>query len=135
MPTQGYRKGQLPTPLLTFQDTTEYLRLSPSRLNTILREDSSFPAHKVGGEWRFIAEDVEDWVRTHTKRLNKYTTKPVSGSSSSRIASGKSLAGKAVLPTNISEMTEDEFLASLAEEDMDVENDLAYEELDESSIE
>lgn len=132
MPTQGYRKGQLPTPLLTFQDTIEYLRVSASRLNKIIREDRSFPAHKVGGEWRFIAIDLEDWVRTHAKRMNSYTLKPVSSSSSTRTVSGKSLAGKAVLPTNISEQLTDEDLDSISAELMDVENDAVYEQLDDT---
>ena len=132
MPTQGYRKGQLPTPLLTFQDTIEYLRVSASRLNKIIREDRSFPAHKVGGEWRFIAIDLEYWVRTHAKRMNSYTLKPVSSSSSTRTVSGKSLAGKAVLPTNISEQLTDEDLDSISAELMDVENDAVYEQLDDT---
>ena len=132
MPTQGYRKGQLPTPLLTFQDTIEYLRVSASRLNKIIREDRSFPAHKVGGEWRFIAIDLEDWVRTHAKRMNSNTLKPVSSSSSTRTVSGKSLAGKAVLPTNISEQLTDEDLDSISAELMDVENDAVYEQLDDT---
>ena len=135
MPTQGYRKGQLPTPLLTFQDTIEYLRVSASRLNKIIREDRSFPAHKVGGEWRFIAIDLEDWVSTLANRLNSYTLKPVSSSSSTRSVSGKSLAGKAVLPTNISEQLTDEDLESISAELMDVENDVAYEPVDDSSQE
>ena len=100
--------------------------------NKIIREDRSFPAHKVGGEWRFIAIDLEDWVRTHAKRMNSYTLKPVSSSSSTRSVSGKSLAGKAVLPTNISEQLTDEDLESISAELMDVENDVAYEQLDDT---
>ena len=77
----------------------------------------------------------EDWVRTHAKRMNKYSLKPVSGSSSTRSVSGKSLAGKAVLPTNISEQLTDEDLESISAELMDVENDVAYEPVDDSSQE
>ena len=67
--------------------------------------------------------------------MNSYTLKPVSSSSSTRSVSGKSLAGKAVLPTNISEQLTDEDLESISAELMDVENDVAYEPVDDSSQE
>ena len=64
--------------------------------------------------------------------MNSYTLKPVSSSSSTRTVSGKSLAGKAVLPTNISEQLTDEDLDSISAELMDVENDAVYEQLDDT---
>ena len=128
MPTIGYRRGQLPTPLLTIQDTIEYLRISPSRLNVLLRDDASFPAHKIGGEWRFIADDLEDWVRTHPKRINRYRFTPATSKSGTKVVAGKEKIGQIDLPTNVSEMTEDEVLEFLNTIDEEYASDDVFDE-------
>lgn len=47
------------TSLLTTQDVARLLRVHPKHVYRLLRR--GLPGHRVGGEWRFLAEEVLPW--------------------------------------------------------------------------
>jgi len=46
--------------ILTIQDITEYLRVSPSTIYRLLKK-KQLPAFKVGRDWRFDREEIDRW--------------------------------------------------------------------------
>jgi excisionase family DNA binding protein len=46
---------------LTTEDVTEALRVAPGTVYRLVRS-ASLPAARVGGQWRFRVEDVEEWL-------------------------------------------------------------------------
>jgi excisionase family DNA binding protein len=46
---------------LTTGEVTEVLRVAPGTVYRLVRR-AALPAARVGGQWRFRAEDVEDWL-------------------------------------------------------------------------
>lgn len=48
--------------VLTLAEAAEFLRLSPSTISR-LAETEGLPGRKIGDEWRFLREALEDWLR------------------------------------------------------------------------
>ena len=50
------------TTVLTLQEVAQFLRIHPSTVYRLLRKQT-IPAFKVGSDWRFNQESVENWVK------------------------------------------------------------------------
>jgi excisionase family DNA binding protein len=48
---------------LTLEEAAKYLRMGKSTLYGISRK-GEIPAHKVGREWRFDAEELDRWIKS-----------------------------------------------------------------------
>jgi excisionase family DNA binding protein len=48
------------TPMLTAKECAEYLRISIATIYRLLK-DRQLPAFKVGREWRFNVEMIDEW--------------------------------------------------------------------------
>lgn len=48
--------------ILTLPEACKVLRISEITMRRLLK-DRKVPAHKVGGQWRFISEELLQWVR------------------------------------------------------------------------
>jgi excisionase family DNA binding protein len=49
-----------PTKVLTVVEIADYLRVHPSTIYRLLRK-GSLPAFKVGADWRFSLESIDQW--------------------------------------------------------------------------
>jgi len=50
------------TTVLTLEEVAQFLRIHPSTVYRLLRKHT-IPAFKVGSDWRFNQESVENWVK------------------------------------------------------------------------
>jgi excisionase family DNA binding protein len=50
------------TTVLTLEEVAQFLRIHPSTVYRLLRKHT-IPAFKVGSDWRFNRESVENWVK------------------------------------------------------------------------
>ena len=50
------------TIVLTLEEVAQFLRIHPSTVYRLLRKHT-IPAFKVGSDWRFNRESVENWVK------------------------------------------------------------------------
>ena len=50
------------TIVLTLEEVAQFLRVHPSTVYRLLRK-RTIPAFKVGSDWRFNQESVENWVK------------------------------------------------------------------------
>ena len=50
------------TTVLTLEEVAQFLRIHPSTVYRLLRKQT-IPAFKVGSDWRFNQESVENWVK------------------------------------------------------------------------
>ena len=48
---------------LTLEEASQYLKLGKSTLYDLSRK-GDIPAHKMGREWRFDAEELDRWVKS-----------------------------------------------------------------------
>lgn len=48
--------------LLTLNDVSSFLKVPKSTIYKLARE-RRLPGHKVGKHWRFVREEIEDWVQ------------------------------------------------------------------------
>lgn len=48
---------------LTLEEAAQYLKMGKSTLYDLARK-GGVPAHKMGREWRFDAEELDAWIRT-----------------------------------------------------------------------
>lgn len=48
--------------VMTLSDVAEYLRCHPSTVYRLLKE-KRIPAFRVGTDWRFTREAIDDWMR------------------------------------------------------------------------
>lgn len=55
--------------LMDFKDAKGYLRVSRATLYRLL-QDGKIPASKVGGQWRFRRERLEEWLEEQENRRN-----------------------------------------------------------------
>jgi len=46
----------------TVKEVAEFLKVNVVTVYKLIREDG-LPAFRVGSEWRFVRESVEEWVR------------------------------------------------------------------------
>jgi excisionase family DNA binding protein len=54
-------KPEAPEPLLDTEWVCNYLKISPSKLSNLIR-DKQIAAHRIGGEYRFKREYVDDYL-------------------------------------------------------------------------
>ncbi len=55
-------KGVAAPRVLTVRELGEYLRVHPSTVYRLLRS-SQLPAFRIGSDWRFNVEAIEQWCR------------------------------------------------------------------------
>lgn len=58
--------------LLTIEEVAEYLRFHPSTVYRLVRK-GTLPAVKVGKQWRFDSQILEEWLRANTIGENNNT--------------------------------------------------------------
>jgi hypothetical protein len=51
-------------PLLNSDQICEYLNISYGRFLHYTREDSTFPARKLGGEWKADPDELQEWFKS-----------------------------------------------------------------------
>lgn len=51
----------------TAEEIAKYLKLHPYTIRRLARE-RKIPAFRVGGQWRFDTQEIEDWKRNQSKR-------------------------------------------------------------------
>jgi excisionase family DNA binding protein len=54
------RNLQSPDALLTTKDVAALLRVHPKHVYRLMR--GGLPAHRVGGEWRYVTSEVLQWA-------------------------------------------------------------------------
>ena len=52
----------MPKSTYLVEEVSKYLRVHPYTVRRLARE-GKIPAFKAGGQWRFDAEEIEDWRR------------------------------------------------------------------------
>ncbi len=55
--------------LMTIEEVAEYLRFHPSTVYRLVRQ-GGLPAVKVGKQWRFDRQALEEWLRANTTTSN-----------------------------------------------------------------
>jgi len=50
--------------LCTLQEIVEYLQLSRDKVLELIQKDN-LPAQKIGKQWRFYIQEVDEWVKAH----------------------------------------------------------------------
>ncbi len=53
--------------ILTLAEAAEYLRIAEEKLAD-LAIDGGVPARRIGGEWRFLRQALDDWLRYSGRR-------------------------------------------------------------------
>jgi len=48
---------------LTLEEAAKYLKMGKSTLYDLARK-GNIPAHKMGREWRFDADELDRWIKT-----------------------------------------------------------------------
>ncbi len=56
----------MPKSTYLVEEVSKYLRVHPYTVRRLARE-GKIPAFKAGGQWRFDAEEIEDWRRNRGK--------------------------------------------------------------------
>jgi excisionase family DNA binding protein len=56
--------------MLTVRELAHYLRLNPSTVYRLLRENK-LPGFKIGESWRISLEDIEQWQSEQTEAIRK----------------------------------------------------------------
>ena len=59
--SQDHHVGALPERWLTTREVTAALKVTPGTLYRLVRI-AALPAARVGGQWRFKASDLDDWL-------------------------------------------------------------------------
>lgn len=50
---------------LTLDEAAQYLKIGKTTLYELARK-GAIPAHKIGREWRFDAEELDSWLKSGT---------------------------------------------------------------------
>jgi len=50
----------------TVSEVAEFLKVNPVTVYKLIRCDG-LPAFRVGNEWRFVREDIEEWVKSKVR--------------------------------------------------------------------
>lgn len=53
---------------LTLEEAAKYLKMGKSTLYDLARK-GNIPAHKMGREWRFDAEELDEWLKSGQSSL------------------------------------------------------------------
>ena len=59
--------NQAPGSLMTLKEVAQYLRLSEDTVYKKANE-SSIPSFKIGKQWRFRRNDIDEWLERQAKR-------------------------------------------------------------------
>lgn len=53
-------------PLLSLPEAAQRLNLSTRHVHRLIREDSTFPARRIGqnGHWKIDSGELEDWIKS-----------------------------------------------------------------------
>jgi excisionase family DNA binding protein len=49
-------------PFFDIQGVAQYLGISAVTVYRLVRRKNGLPGHRVGGNWRFIKKEVDQWV-------------------------------------------------------------------------
>ena len=52
--------------LMTVKDLASYLNVHPSTIYRMLAQNT-LPAFKIGSDWRFHRDAIDEWIRSKTK--------------------------------------------------------------------
>jgi excisionase family DNA binding protein len=63
----------MPDEIMTVAELAQYLRVNRSTIYRLLKV-RKLPAFKVGSDWRFNREQIDDWRRTQEKQLSESET-------------------------------------------------------------
>ncbi len=55
---------------LTLEEAAKYLKMGKSTLYDLARK-GGVPAHKMGREWRFDSEEVDEWLKAGKLAVQK----------------------------------------------------------------
>ncbi len=55
---------------LTLEEAAKYLKMGKSTLYDLARK-GNIPAHKMGREWRFDSEEVDEWLKASKLALRE----------------------------------------------------------------
>ena len=55
---------------LTLEEAAQYLKMGKSTLYDLARK-GNIPAHKMGREWRFDSEEVDEWLKASKLALRE----------------------------------------------------------------
>jgi excisionase family DNA binding protein len=61
-------RTRLKSPVMTVHQVCTFLQISPATLYRLLQHHQ-FPAFKLGSDWRFNVEQVEQWARDQERAL------------------------------------------------------------------
>ena len=54
---------------MTVQDVAEYLKLGKTKIYQYVQK-GKIPGYKVGGQWRFSREEIDDWIKSGKANFN-----------------------------------------------------------------
>jgi excisionase family DNA binding protein len=63
------QKEVMTTPVLTVNDLCDYLKVHPSTIYRLIKA-GELPAFRIGSDWRFNVEEIEQWLTECEKRPN-----------------------------------------------------------------
>jgi excisionase family DNA binding protein len=46
---------------MTAKEVAKFLRLSEPTIYGLLKKKNGIPSHRIGGSWRFVLKEVQDW--------------------------------------------------------------------------
>jgi len=61
------------TKWLTIEELAEYLKMGRTKLYSMAR-DGDIPASKVGNQWRFDREEIDQWMKSQRLAADKEQT-------------------------------------------------------------
>ncbi|HON93753.1 MAG TPA: helix-turn-helix domain-containing protein [Sedimentisphaerales bacterium] len=61
------------TKWLTIEELAEYLKMGRTKLYSMAR-DGDIPASKVGNQWRFDREEIDQWMKSQRPAADKEQT-------------------------------------------------------------
>lgn len=61
------------TKWLTIEELAEYLKMGRTKLYR-MAQDGDIPASKVGNQWRFDREEIDQWMKSQRQAADKVST-------------------------------------------------------------
>lgn len=66
MPQPLYYRGNMEKEVLTLAEAARYLKVSEKTIRRLIDEDA-IPCAKVGGQWRFMKQTIQQWLQSQMK--------------------------------------------------------------------